>query len=633
MADVALRLAEDIALLQRICNKPIKPTTNKYNGQVPTNDRALTFKQEADIVNCLCYLSSYSDNPDHVMAMCVEEALDHRGLTVTLATNTGSVSHLQQGVESICTVLERQCVHPENDYCNDLLNEVIKHGRARITKRLGLSSSEPPKTAARLKLAFDLTLKLPKSKRPPLSSEVIQLGADFSRLSKRYNETPMTKRNDGSADVTLLSIMIVATEIWRTHQTSLEALFDRIPNSEMDPTTKESTICQLEKLAHYVPTAKSLLRKAGSLPVFQSVKVQSVYFSPADMRTGLHHSATKLMGLLVSSVYKGRKGLQENIKKQVTENNANQSYKVHAEIQLLFHYELFTVKYPPRVLKSSKHACFLCDLFIKKHGRFHIPKTHGRVYELWMIPELAGLNMKTKAQQQWSSTIQVFNTAVEEWISKLAAAKKAKLTDPRESGIFSLLSTSSQRSCHEASVWDEHVTETEVREERDVLERDTLASPITATTPVVLGPPQAVDREDKLSNAPVLHVEPGSQQSFVFEGGNLSVRFHTTKIHIEVLQEQAEMLASGTSTSHLQRQILNIRVTAHWLDAEEAFLLSDDHQEALADLDETLSTMEAKEGVLFGISGLLIRKGEQTVQLKAMYEKPAQCCMGSEFAF
>ena len=61
--------------------------------------------------------------------------------------------------------------------------------------------------------------------------------------------------------------------------------------------------------------------------------------------------------------------------------------KVHAEVQLLFFYESNLEVRHPRVLCSSKSACYLCHLFITIHGEFEVPRTHGRLYEKWILPE------------------------------------------------------------------------------------------------------------------------------------------------------------------------------------------------------------------------------------------------------
>ena len=63
---------------------------------------------------------------------------------------------------------------------------------------------------------------------------------------------------------------------------------------------------------------------------------------------------------------------------------------VHAEIQVLIFYELKseTNTSIPSVIGTSKATCYLCDLFIKHHGRFLVTKTHGRIHSQWTVPDL-----------------------------------------------------------------------------------------------------------------------------------------------------------------------------------------------------------------------------------------------------
>ncbi|EDN95420.1 hypothetical protein SS1G_11298 [Sclerotinia sclerotiorum 1980 UF-70] len=66
---------------------------------------------------------------------------------------------------------------------------------------------------------------------------------------------------------------------------------------------------------------------------------------------------------------------------------APETQRVHSEIQLIFFYEQYPACLPPRCIGSSKSSCFLCDLFIRKHGMYHISHSHGRLYVNWTIPE------------------------------------------------------------------------------------------------------------------------------------------------------------------------------------------------------------------------------------------------------
>ncbi|KAH7266979.1 uncharacterized protein BKA55DRAFT_533772 [Fusarium redolens] len=65
--------------------------------------------------------------------------------------------------------------------------------------------------------------------------------------------------------------------------------------------------------------------------------------------------------------------------------------KIHAEIQLMWYLECHPSSKPPRVIASNKDACFLCNAFISFHGKYMIPKTHGRIYPGWRLPS-TGLN-------------------------------------------------------------------------------------------------------------------------------------------------------------------------------------------------------------------------------------------------
>jgi hypothetical protein len=56
-----------------------------------------------------------------------------------------------------------------------------------------------------------------------------------------------------------------------------------------------------------------------------------------------------------------------------------QDAKVRAEMQLLFFYELHPDRPRPRIICSSKSACYLCNLFFQLHGGFQVPRAHGRL--------------------------------------------------------------------------------------------------------------------------------------------------------------------------------------------------------------------------------------------------------------
>jgi hypothetical protein len=56
------------------------------------------------------------------------------------------------------------------------------------------------------------------------------------------------------------------------------------------------------------------------------------------------------------------------------------NYKIYAEIQLLFFYELYLNRPRPRVI-YSKSVCYLYNLFFHLYSGFYMPQTHSRFYD------------------------------------------------------------------------------------------------------------------------------------------------------------------------------------------------------------------------------------------------------------
>ena len=63
---------------------------------------------------------------------------------------------------------------------------------------------------------------------------------------------------------------------------------------------------------------------------------------------------------------------------------------IHAEVQLLVYCERYLHGLKPRVICSSKKACFLCNALINTHGKVYTPYSHGRVYPRWRLPKIPG---------------------------------------------------------------------------------------------------------------------------------------------------------------------------------------------------------------------------------------------------
>lgn len=109
------------------------------------------------------------------------------------------------------------------------------------------------------------------------------------------------------------------------------------------------------------------------------------------------------------------------------------SEKVHAEIQLLFSYELNPDRPKPRLICSSKSACYLCNLFFRFHKAFDVPRTHGRLYEKWTLPDWLAV---PNEQQQDLGIILTRLIETLEHETKAAMRSAKKYLHPNESVLL-----------------------------------------------------------------------------------------------------------------------------------------------------------------------------------------------------
>lgn len=260
--------------------------------------------------------------------------------------------------------------------------------------------------------------------------------------------------------------VIHLVDMWSNHQTQdrlvdlilgvyrlsrldgLRDLLDAISNKDMDPASRRSLLKIVNKISRYRETARVFLSMAKRYPVVRrigitlvempkemfhqdNVRAQAPNFISALMRVSPSHGRRNLAYicqlLKVPEVEMSRQFADQA---QETLDEA----KIHAEIQILIHCERFPSKERPRVICSSKDACFLCNAFILMHGKMHIPRCHGRLYTAWRLPHCS----------QWDDLERRFNKTLETRIRKSLATlvsrrKKTVYPYPDESTLSTLL--------------------------------------------------------------------------------------------------------------------------------------------------------------------------------------------------
>lgn len=99
--------AENILLLEKINNSPEKSQDNPIPAQLHQHQpgRILTMEQEQSIASMLSFLSSYTDDPNRVSALCIEEIPGNSGFQINIAINIGPTKQLEDGLNAMAAVL------------------------------------------------------------------------------------------------------------------------------------------------------------------------------------------------------------------------------------------------------------------------------------------------------------------------------------------------------------------------------------------------------------------------------------------------------------------------------------------------------------------------------------------------
>ncbi len=206
------------------------------------------------------------------------------------------------------------------------------------------------------------------------------------------------------------------------------------------------------KLGRYYSACSFLIRAALRLPIFKNITVEGEKVGslspdrlpPLGSAPAVSLSETLQRVLTIKTQTETKKAV-ENLEvilgisfaaaeviflKQLATSQKN--CKVHAEIQLIFYYELHPERIPPRVICSSKSACFLCNLFNKLFGKYFIARTHGVLYDQWVLPDL-GINYSGPPNLAMATIFQRLNAALEEKIQLALESSRMRRHHPNES--------------------------------------------------------------------------------------------------------------------------------------------------------------------------------------------------------
>lgn len=433
---------ECIARLSAITLVPSEPTIYKKAQQL-RGSRQLLPEDERQIASGFAYIAACKDDSTKIMAACVEERSDpNAGLIIRVASNSGVSEQVIDNLSSVADIMIaaanagtlrsldklndqrpdlRRSEIESRDFMQDMLDRIVGLCTRRILSRLR---------------SKHVRRKYPPRVKPCLLPQVLS-------AVKRSESLPVTKLSAEENKTTLgqlrrlarLSESIEASQPGEYRHSCLVDLVSgicqlnlevirRLLVPELDVGLKQHILNALPKLARYARISRYLIKAAlGPLNVLcrsvQIVAIQHPSFVPqrSPLDTDTHNR------LFAETADKNAKLLTR---------------RVHAEIQILMYYEMHKQALLPSIICSSKLACYCCDLFVRCHGRFTVPGSHGKIYDTWALPDPSTLDARVATAV--IPTIERFNAQLRQTISSLAGRRMGQRPPPNESVASTVLS-------------------------------------------------------------------------------------------------------------------------------------------------------------------------------------------------
>ena len=457
-----------LQLLREIVELPSAVSIHKV--ATDKSQRVMSLQREKELAESLAYLASWSDDPAHVVAVCIEENSSRDGMIINLAVNSGSLEKVIRGFEKMANILEKtarkglQFIFSLNsdtlltllgqeafEDIDKFLHEVVSLNRARILCRLrsrhatyrcnysSLRKSEPirlPLISEALKISAASLGTLPSD-----SEMIVAIAENLSQLSTDLESLMIDEINSEPGLKLLVKIVVTCKQLQSLKGFHL-ALARR--SDSIKPSPKVITGLVL-RLSRYHAASTFLVHAAERYPVFSCIKILPIIIkAPKAVQTNLNPFAVTVVDDLLNRSKRQRSTFSNKIwtrpaleiKEKISVAATAKAYPVHAEIQLLLYHEAHNSIYPPRIICSYKKSCYLCNLFFRLHGKFIVPSSHGRVYEKWGMPERFD-TFQLDLNDDIHETLKRLFFAVKETVQDvIICTRRPLLQAPNESVIF-----------------------------------------------------------------------------------------------------------------------------------------------------------------------------------------------------
>jgi len=344
--------------------------------------------------------------------------------------------------------------NPKHEDKNILLREVVKFDSLRILSRLRSSHAKRTrKTLGKPVLIPQLYEALNDSSIKAKSKSGISQSAlrDLRDKARELQIVSTKLENLLSFDIEASNIQEILIEIVRqAHELSMTSSLSKALHSSsiLNPSLKDHLPEALGKLERYYAAASELVCAARDRQcrAFLAVQIEACQIQVAHQNLVLNAPVPiyeAVDGLFQSSnlSQKARSRLKGQLASSLSQSDItfrrrmadiSQQGKIHAEIQLLFFYEIHPRILRPRVICSSKSACYLCNLFIQIHNQFFMHRTHGRLYDKWILPDWLDA-IPTDRRQKLGHVVNQLNTIIEDKIRTVFTGTQKPYLHPNKS--------------------------------------------------------------------------------------------------------------------------------------------------------------------------------------------------------
>ena len=267
----------------------------------------------------------------------------------------------------------------------------------------------------------------------------------------------------------------------------------------------ESLTDRLRKISRSVKACDEFLRAARRYRIFSNIAVEFVNLQQGGRRLSvgatsdideiIEASCTReTLSKILSRCHKSILNIQESIKARLRETSRS-----HIEVQLVLYYEHDArLLRPPNMLNLKR--LLSVPLLLQIHGQYHIPSTHGKLYDTWKWPAPTQLPSHSGAKIDLQRLLPKFGDAIDRNIREcLNAARAVRRINPLESRVDML------------AVITPSILSSISRHSRSVRSRATLHQELQGD--VDIAPPDKGDADDEFLTSSTMTVKPSSQPS------------------------------------------------------------------------------------------------------------------------